>query len=86
MVVRCFQIIPIDKLIKGKFQDNFEFAQWFKKFFDANYDLGIEYDPVVARGGQVVQGSGKSSSVPKSTPRKPAGKKCCSKGLAWYQG
>ncbi|XP_027000916.1 microtubule-associated protein RP/EB family member 1b isoform X1 [Tachysurus fulvidraco] len=45
------KIIPVDKLIKGKFQDNFEFVQWFKKFFDANYD-GKEYDPVEARQGQ----------------------------------
>ncbi|KAK7883858.1 hypothetical protein WMY93_026981 [Mugilogobius chulae] len=43
--------IPVDKLVKGKFQDNFEFVQWFKKFFDANYD-GSEYDPVAARQGQ----------------------------------
>ena len=47
----CLQIIPVDKLVKGKFQDNFEFVQWFKKFFDANYD-GKEYDPVEARQGQ----------------------------------
>lgn len=45
------QIIPVDKLVKGKFQDNFEFVQWFKKFFDANYD-GKDYDPVAARQGQ----------------------------------
>lgn len=44
------QIIPVDKLIKGRFQDNFEFLQWFKKFFDANYD-GREYDPLEARFG-----------------------------------
>lgn len=44
------QVIPIDKLIKGRFQDNFEFLQWFKKFFDANYD-GREYDALDARGG-----------------------------------
>lgn len=41
----------MDKLIKGRYQDNFEFAQWFKKFFDANYGGG-EYDPVQARGGR----------------------------------
>lgn len=39
--------------MKGKFQDNFEFIQWFKKFFDANYD-GKEYNPLLARQGQDV--------------------------------
>ncbi|XP_016941121.1 microtubule-associated protein RP/EB family member 1 isoform X2 [Drosophila suzukii] len=50
------KIIPVDKLIKGRFQDNFEFLQWFKKFFDANYD-GREYDPLAQRGG-VKMGNG----------------------------
>ncbi|XP_076612837.1 microtubule-associated protein RP/EB family member 3-like [Chaetodon auriga] len=45
------KIIPVERLVKGKFQDNFEFLQWFKKFFDANYD-GKEYDPVLIRQGQ----------------------------------
>lgn len=40
----------MDKLIRGRFQDNFEFLQWFKKFFDANYD-GRDYDPLEARFG-----------------------------------
>lgn len=44
------KIIPIDRLIKGRFQDNFEFLQWFKKFFDANYD-GRDYDAHLAREG-----------------------------------
>nr|XP_023996477.1 microtubule-associated protein RP/EB family member 3-like [Salvelinus alpinus] len=42
------KIIPVERLVKGRFQDNFEFIQWFKKFFDANYD-GKEYDPVTTR-------------------------------------
>ncbi|MEQ2178124.1 Microtubule-associated protein RP/EB member 2 [Goodea atripinnis] len=46
-----FSIIPVEKLVKGRFQDNLDFIQWFKKFFDANYD-GKEYDPVEARQGQ----------------------------------
>lgn len=45
------KIIPVERLVKGKFQDNFEFLQWFKKFFDANYD-GKEYDPLMSRQGQ----------------------------------
>merc|ERR1719400_1669316 len=44
------KIVPVEKLIKGRFQDNFEFLQWFKKFFDANYD-GVEYEAYDARGG-----------------------------------
>ncbi|KAJ8934463.1 hypothetical protein NQ314_013338 [Rhamnusium bicolor] len=47
------KIIPVDKLIKGRFQDNFEFLQWFKKFFDANYD-GRDYDALDARGGIMI--------------------------------
>ena len=38
-------------MIKGRFQDNFEYLQWFRKLFDANFD-GREYDAVAARGGQ----------------------------------
>ncbi|XP_039276594.1 microtubule-associated protein RP/EB family member 3 isoform X4 [Nilaparvata lugens] len=44
------KIVPIDRLVKGRFQDNFEFLQWFKKFFDANYN-GQDYDALGARGG-----------------------------------
>ena len=47
-----FQSVEVDKLVKAKFQDNFEFLQWFKKFFDANYSGDGDYDPVKARGGQ----------------------------------
>lgn len=43
------KIVPVDRLIKGRFQDNFEFIQWFKKFFDANYG-GQDYDAMAARG------------------------------------
>ncbi|XP_017069338.1 microtubule-associated protein RP/EB family member 1 isoform X2 [Drosophila eugracilis] len=56
------KIIPVDKLIKGRFQDNFEFLQWFKKFFDANYD-GREYDPVAQRSGvKLGNGNGHGSN------------------------
>uniref|UniRef100_A0A182PSZ6 Microtubule-associated protein RP/EB family member 1 n=1 Tax=Anopheles epiroticus TaxID=199890 RepID=A0A182PSZ6_9DIPT len=56
-------IIPIDKLIKGRFQDNFEFLQWFKKFFDANYD-GREYDALLARDN-LPMGMGSGAGAPK---------------------
>jgi len=44
------KIVPIENMIKGRFQDNFEFVQWFKRFFDANYNGG-EYDAMAVRGG-----------------------------------
>lgn len=64
------QIIPVEKLVKGKFQDNFEFVQWFKKFFDANYD-GHEYDAATARGGVSVGPSSKGA-LSKGALSKPA--------------
>lgn len=51
------KVIPVEKLVKGKFQDNFEFVQWFKKYFDANYQ-GQDYEPVMARGGATLGLSG----------------------------
>jgi len=44
------QVIPVDRLIKARFQDNFEFLQWFKKFYDHNY-RGDPYNAMEARGG-----------------------------------
>ncbi|EDW03385.1 GH11211 [Drosophila grimshawi] len=41
--------IPIEKLINGKFQDNYEFAIWFRRFFDANYGKQIETETKIAR-------------------------------------
>uniref|UniRef100_A0A8C6SLN9 Microtubule-associated protein RP/EB family member 1 n=1 Tax=Neogobius melanostomus TaxID=47308 RepID=A0A8C6SLN9_9GOBI len=61
--------IPVDKLVKGKFQDNFEFVQWFKKFFDANYD-GAEYDPESARQGQEPPVTGNPASALNKPPKK----------------
>jgi RP/EB family microtubule-associated protein len=47
------KVIPVERLVKGRFQDNFEFVQWFKKFYDANYN-GQAYDPIAAREGQPI--------------------------------
>ncbi|XP_052776773.1 microtubule-associated protein RP/EB family member 1-like isoform X4 [Mya arenaria] len=73
------KVIPVERLVKGKFQDNFEFVQWFKKFFDANYQ-GQEYDAVSARDGQPLGGAGKPGakprtqiSAPKQSPARGSG-------------
>lgn len=65
--------VPIDRLIKGRFQDNFEFLQWFKKFFDANYDQR-DYNAIDARGGVIVgSGSNRPGRAP-SGMAKPIGR------------
>ncbi|XP_033737640.1 microtubule-associated protein RP/EB family member 3-like isoform X2 [Pecten maximus] len=88
----CFEklgvdkVIPVERLVKGRFQDNFEFLQWFKKFFDANYGGG-DYDPVTSRQGQTMGGPAKpatrspatktsakpSRTVPSAQTRSPSG-------------
>ena len=57
--------IPVDRLVKARFQDNFEFLQWFKKFFDANYD-GHEYNALEARGNIPL---GSASGAPMATSK-----------------
>ncbi|KAH0586566.1 hypothetical protein H2248_007792 [Termitomyces sp. 'cryptogamus'] len=47
------QPIPVEKLVKCKMQDNLEFLQWMKRFWDANYG-GQGYDAVGRREGAVV--------------------------------
>ncbi|KAJ7333763.1 Microtubule-associated protein RP/EB member 3 [Desmophyllum pertusum] len=62
--------VPVERLVKGKFQDNFEFVQWFKKFFEANYSgPDPEYDPVKARHG-------KTDTPQIAMPRKGSGQLC----------
>jgi len=79
--VQVDKIIPVEKLIKGKFQDNFEFLQWFHKFFSANYD-GHEYSPIDFRGGEPLPIDPKtpasnikktsSGNLNRTTPAKPS--------------
>merc|ERR1712142_1265924 len=69
------KVIPVDKLVKGKFQDNFEFVQWFKRFYDANYD-GTEYYALEMRGGEPmgkgVGGGGSGAQRRNVAPSRPA--------------
>ncbi|KAJ3493902.1 hypothetical protein NLG97_g4429 [Lecanicillium saksenae] len=44
--------IPIEQLVKCKMQDNLEFLQWTKKFWDLNFP-DHEYDAVARRKGRV---------------------------------
>ncbi|KAI8058835.1 calponin homology domain-containing protein [Thamnidium elegans] len=70
-------IVPVDKLTKCKLQDNLEFMQWVKKFWDQNYPGG-EYDAVGRRkglGGAPPASAGTRSSGTSSGRVSSAGKK-----------
>lgn len=53
--------IDVDKLIRGKYQDNLEFLQWMKCYWDrGDWD---EYDPIQAREGKPLPNWAKGSAV-----------------------
>ncbi|KAN0064290.1 microtubule integrity protein mal3 [Thecaphora frezii] len=69
--------IPVDRLIRCKMQDNLEFLQWVKKFWDNNFP-GNPYDAEGRRAGQVAApppllgattvGAARSSAASARTP------------------
>lgn len=67
----CDKNIPVEKLVKARFQDNFEFVQWFKKFFDANYD-GTEYDASAIRTTNVAAKKTPAPAKTTASSRTPA--------------
>jgi len=64
--------VPIDKLVKAKYQDNLEFLQWFKHFYECRAPSvqDQEYDPV-ARRALAKGGAPKGIAAP-SAGKKPA--------------
>ncbi|KAI9314928.1 calponin homology domain-containing protein [Dichotomocladium elegans] len=74
------KIIPVDRLIKCKFQDNLEFMQWIKRFWDQNFPGG-SYDALARRKGgnmgpsaaTAKPGSGPLGSVGRARPSSRSG-------------
>ncbi|KAL8809996.1 MAG: hypothetical protein Q9223_004589 [Gallowayella weberi] len=56
------RLVPVDSLIKCKMQDNLEFLQWTKRFWD-QYFPGGEYDAVARR-----KGAGAPAAAPAPAP------------------
>jgi RP/EB family microtubule-associated protein len=68
--IKCDKVVPTDRLIKAKYQDNLEFMQWMKRFFEMEYS-GTEYDAKARRKECKVEYAGDKSSAG-SKPSKPA--------------
>lgn len=49
---RIDRSIPVERLVKCRFQDNLEFLQWTRRYWEANFP-GHEYDPLARRKGPV---------------------------------
>ena len=63
--------IEVEKLIKGKYQDNLEFTQWMKRFVDLN-GRGGEYNAIERRrGAKTPWDSGDRKAMPAAKPRNP---------------
>ncbi|POR37507.1 Microtubule integrity protein mal3 [Tolypocladium paradoxum] len=58
--------IPVEALIKCKMQDNLEFLQWTKKFWDLNFP-DHDYDAVARRKGGALPATGAAARAPVST-------------------
>lgn len=66
--------VDVEKLIKAKYQDNLEFCQWLKAFFDQSGAFREDYDPVEARSkgkgaAKMAQTRSKNPSRAKPKPR-----------------
>mmetsp|Transcript_6876 Transcript_6876/g.12614 ORF Transcript_6876/g.12614 Transcript_6876/m.12614 type:complete len:240 (+) Transcript_6876:62-781(+) len=72
------KIVPVQKLVKAKYQDNLEFLQWMYQFFQANYN-GEEYNAEerrskskgVAKMKKMKENSSGALNRPKKTYSKP---------------
>jgi len=62
--------IDVQKLVKGKYQDNLEFLQWMKRYYDLHHP-DAEYNPVERRK-QATGGKAPTTSAPKPAPAKTA--------------
>jgi RP/EB family microtubule-associated protein len=72
------RFIDVPKLIKGKYQDNLEFLQWIKRYFDLHF-AGDKYDAVERRREckAAYEGDSKPSigvQEARPAPAKPAAK------------
>lgn len=56
------KMIPVEALVKCKMQDNLEFLQWSKRFWDQYYPGG-EYDAVARRKGGALPAGGAPRAV-----------------------
>jgi len=62
------KLIPVQRLVKGRFQDNLEFLQWFHQYFNSSY-YARDYDPIEKRkrckGANQIKSNSRSAKTKK---------------------
>lgn len=62
------KLIPVQRLVKGRFQDNLEFLQWFHQYFNSSY-YARDYDPIEKRkrckGSNQIKSNSRSAKTKK---------------------
>uniref|UniRef100_A0A8C8I4U4 DNA (cytosine-5-)-methyltransferase n=1 Tax=Oncorhynchus tshawytscha TaxID=74940 RepID=A0A8C8I4U4_ONCTS len=74
------KFVPVEELMNGRFQPNFVFLKWFKRFFQANL-VGQVYNPVEARQGQEIQPARPPLRSPQGLGRKSASRNPSQSGI-----
>jgi RP/EB family microtubule-associated protein len=67
--------VDVAKLVKAKYQDNLEFFQWFKSWFDSKYGGSDDYDPKARREASIKAKGGKLPSAAPAVASKPTASK-----------
>ena len=59
--------IDVDRLISGRYMDNLEFMQWYKRFFEMSVTDKVQYDTYSQRlkGKGILQQFSRLASIPK---------------------
>lgn len=71
---RIDKMIPVESLVKCKMQDNLDFLQWTKKFWDQYYPGG-DYDAVGRRKGGALPAGGGGGAAARAPAAAAAGAK-----------
>ena len=60
----------MEKLANGKYQDNLEFCQWLKAYFEEHRSRKVQagYDPVARRGGATLGSAAGTAAGKRSGP------------------
>jgi RP/EB family microtubule-associated protein len=61
------KVVDVVALTRGSYQENLEFLQWLKAYYEQNVPQNLQYDPVGRREGKPHAGTASAAAVSAST-------------------